>query len=370
MRIAQLVSPAGHNGVATSCLALIDGELRAGHELLVVSPPNSWLGRQQLARPCERLTSEFETRPKEIRRIGNALREWRPDVIHCHGSRANKYGLIFRLVAHIPVVATAHAKHIQLPWMLFSALIAPSLQTAAYHIRYNLVSRRRIHIIPNFVDLSRILGVDVSQRAALRESFGASDADFVIGVVGKISRLKNQAAALVILRDLAASDPNVKMVLVGRVPQGAEPMPGWTALVNDPLIRPRLVMTGHREDVLTVMTAFDALLCVSNKEVGPMVVLEAMAMSLPVVSYRVGLVPEVIEDGVDGFSVVGGDVEAAAACLAELRADPARARAMGARARAKIDAGYTGHSLVKRVEAVYRTVASHPRPAGPGSRSA
>ena len=92
-----------------------------------------------------------------------------------------------------------------------------------------------------------------------------------------------------------------------------------------------------------------------------MAVLEAMAVGLPVVSYRVGQVPELITDAVDGFAVDRGDVETAAACLAGLRRNPIAAREIGMRARAKIVAEYTEQALIPRLDAVYRRVASDAR---------
>ncbi|MGZ3180893.1 MAG: glycosyltransferase family 4 protein [Telluria sp.] len=86
----------------------------------------------------------------------------------------------------------------------------------------------------------------------------------------------------------------------------------------------------------------------------PMSVLEAMANGLPIVSTPVGGIPEAVQDGVEGFLVQPGDVQALADRLARLAADPELAHRMGAAAREKVARSYSTQAVVPRIEQIYQ----------------
>src|SRR4029079_18152565 len=79
---------------------------------------------------------------------------------------------------------------------------------------------------------------------------------------------------------------------------------------------------GSREDFSVYYRLFDAFLLPSVNEGTPVSAIEALASGTPVVATRVGGVPDVVRDGVDGFLVEPGDTEAAAERLASLATDP------------------------------------------------
>ncbi len=79
---------------------------------------------------------------------------------------------------------------------------------------------------------------------------------------------------------------------------------------------------GYQEDVARFFAVFDAFVLSSVNEGTPVVAIEALAAARPVVATRVGGVPDVVTDGVDGFLVEQGDVDALAERLARLAARP------------------------------------------------
>jgi glycosyltransferase involved in cell wall biosynthesis len=90
----------------------------------------------------------------------------------------------------------------------------------------------------------------------------------------------------------------------------------------------------------------------------PMSVLEAMASGLPIVSTRVGGIPEAVTDGVEGFLVEPGDVAAIAERLNRLLCEPDLARTMGTAARKKVESRFSAHVIVPQIEQVYGTLES------------
>ena len=84
--------------------------------------------------------------------------------------------------------------------------------------------------------------------------------------------------------------------------------------------------------------------------------IEALASGTPVVATRVGGVPDVVRDGVDGFLVEPGDTEAAAERLAALALDPELRERLGAAGRARARERYSVDRLVDDVDRLYRTL--------------
>jgi glycosyltransferase involved in cell wall biosynthesis len=114
---------------------------------------------------------------------------------------------------------------------------------------------------------------------------------------------------------------------------------------------------GVRSDVPEVMSAADGYVMSSAWEGMPMVLLEAAAAGLPIVSTRVGGNHEVVLDGQSGFLVPPSDHEALGAAMVRLHRLPdAERRAMGERGREHIRAHYDLTRVAERWEGLYREV--------------
>ncbi len=101
------------------------------------------------------------------------------------------------------------------------------------------------------------------------------------------------------------------------------------------------------------MQAARIYLLPSYNEGLPMSVLEAMAAGLPVITTPVGGIPEAVTDGVEGFLVQPGDVDALAGRLAQLLQDDALTQQMGAAARRKIEQTFSAEAILPHIDALY-----------------
>ena len=82
--------------------------------------------------------------------------------------------------------------------------------------------------------------------------------------------------------------------------------------------------------------------------------IEALAAGRPVVATRVGGVPDVVRDGVDGFLVEPGDVDGMAERLSQLAADASLRHRMGEAGRASVHERYSVERLLDDVDRLYR----------------
>jgi len=113
---------------------------------------------------------------------------------------------------------------------------------------------------------------------------------------------------------------------------------------------------GYQEDVARFFAVFDAFVLSSVNEGTPVVAIEALAAGRPVVATRVGGVPDVVTDGVDGFLVEPGDIEALADRLERLALDPELRSAMGEAGRTRVLPRYAVSRLIDDIDRLYRSL--------------
>jgi glycosyltransferase involved in cell wall biosynthesis len=85
----------------------------------------------------------------------------------------------------------------------------------------------------------------------------------------------------------------------------------------------------------------------------PMSILEAMSYGMPIVSTRVGGIPELVRHGLDGYLVEPGDVGGLASAMTEILSDPELRRRMGASARRRIETTYSRDVVLPKLEQLY-----------------
>jgi len=171
----------------------------------------------------------------------------------------------------------------------------------------------------------------------------------VIGTVGNFTAKKDQACLLDAFATVQAEWRDARLVLVG-----TGPLEDSLRQRADRLgIGDAVLFTGPRDDVFELLPAFDVFVLSSRFEGLPIALLEAMASGVAPVATRVGGIPEVITDGVDGWLVEPGDPGELAASLTKLVADP-ETRGNLANAARKRATDFDLAGAVLTIEDVYR----------------
>jgi glycosyltransferase involved in cell wall biosynthesis len=184
-----------------------------------------------------------------------------------------------------------------------------------------------------------------------------SDAPLV-GCVGWLQDWKGQDRVLRAAALVARRRPDARFVIVGAsaFDSGRDHFGELKALAATLGLAGRVIFTGHREDVPRVLAALDLLVHGARAEPFGRVLVEAMAMARPVVAFADGGVPEIVVDGQTGRLAPPGDVEALAAAVLDLLANPDGRRQMGERARARAVSHFDVRPLTRRMEAEFESV--------------
>ena len=360
MRVALLTSATLFNGVAVHRLHLSRYLIARGHHVLLLYRPQSWFADQPGLERAERFATSFSRLPGELLRVGHVIKRFGPDVLHTHMSSAHTYGAIGRLISPVPVVATAHVSHFQLHWAFNDIVIATSQETADYNRSVNRVAAKALRVVPNFVDFSRLQLPSTVERTATRDRLGLPDNAFVVGSVGHLSEYKRPSDLVRAFAQVAAVHPNAWLLLIGALLGGTD---GVRQTVERLRLTDRVLLTGTRQDAVELLAAMDVFALASDRETGPLAILEAMARGLPVVATRTGMIPEFVLEGRTGHLVDIGDVTMLGRHLVELAADGARRSKLGLAGRAHVEVNFTAEVVGPRIEAVLQEASAiRPRP--------
>jgi glycosyltransferase involved in cell wall biosynthesis len=309
--------------------------------------------------------------PRAMVGLARHLRRARIDLLHTHCRYASLVGRAAAAMAGRPSVSTIHhivetdsgwrgAVRRQLDHLsartLCSAVITVSDEQRRVYERTALLKARRVETHRNGVDTERFRP-DLPARTRLRTTLGVEAATplFVtVAILRPGKGLRYLLEAAVLMRERA---PAARFVVVG----DGEERAGLEALAAALGLTDMLCFTGLRTDIPALLAAADVYVHPSLFEALPMSVLEAMAVGLPVVATRVGGVPEVVKDGETGLLVRPASAHDLAAAMSRLL-DPARRTAMGAAARAWVQANASTSVWLDRLQELYCQVARERAP--------
>jgi glycosyltransferase involved in cell wall biosynthesis len=136
-------------------------------------------------------------------------------------------------------------------------------------------------------------------------------------VVGRLELEKGHPTLLEAWPLVLAQVPKAYLVIVG---EGSR-LDALHQIAREQGIERHVIFTGRRDDIPAVTAAFDIAVLPSYREAQGLTILEAMALSRPVVASAVGGIPEMIEDGVTGLLVPPHDPPALAAAIVRLLRD-------------------------------------------------
>jgi sugar transferase (PEP-CTERM/EpsH1 system associated) len=255
-------------------------------------------------------------------RLAALLRRLRPAVMHSR-NWATFDAIPAARIARVPVVVHGeHGRDIsdpdgrnarrnrirRLSSPLVDRFVAVSDDLRRWLLEEVGVPAQKVIRIHNGVDLNRFGAVG---RADGRERVGMPADAVVVGTVGRLDPVKDQASLVHAFAPIAAAHAEVRLMVVGDGPCRGE----LDDLVRRLSLRDRVSLLGERSDVPELLAAMDVFVLPSIAEGISNTILEAMGHGLPVVATAVGGNPELVEDGTTGRLVPRQDVGALTAAI-------------------------------------------------------
>ncbi|MGE5834646.1 MAG: glycosyltransferase [Acidobacteriota bacterium] len=298
------------------------------------------------------------------RKLSALVRERQIDIVHSHDYKTDLLALMLARRLGVITLSTAHgwtgqsARERYVYYPAGKRLLArfPHVIAVSSDIRNELMRHgmdaRRITVILNAIDPEAFVRVD-AKRDVVRRGLGLRPNDFVVGAVGRLERQKRFDVLLEAFAPLARSRPDLRLVIVGDGSLRGELAAQVTTLGLDA----SCVLAGHRLDIAELHNAFDLFVQSSEYEGTPNAVLEAMAMSTPIVATDVGGTAELAADEVHALLVPPHDVGALRAAIERVPTDPDGARTRAAAARRRIETELSFDARTRCLERLYEQLA-------------
>ncbi|MEO6800814.1 MAG: TIGR03088 family PEP-CTERM/XrtA system glycosyltransferase [Rhodanobacter sp.] len=307
-------------------------------------------------------------------RLWKALRALRPDLVHTYNYGALDAVPVAKIAGVRRVVHAERGRSADDPhgesrkYRYLRRCLAPFVD------RYLAVSRElrdwltekvgidrlRVIYIPNGIDADDFAVAPAMKRVRPLLGTFAPPGTILIGTVGRLDPVKDQAGLVSAFNFLCKSLPDVRgrlrLAIVGEGPQRST----LEAHVAELGLSEQVCLLGNRDDVPAILVEFDIFAFSSIAEGMPGVLLEAMAAGLPVVATEVGGVGDVVSSGITGQLVPAGNHPALARALASYVANEALRVRHGRAGRERVETEFSLDEMVSAYVALYDGLLGRP----------
>ena len=304
---------------------------------------------------------------RAARAMRDLVDEFKPDIIHCHGGRANLMGAMVRRSRRVPVVTTVHSDY-KLDYLgnpfkqhTFGTANAVALrfldfyQPVADRMARTLIERgfdpERIVKIYNGMDFSRPTG-DFDRAAYLRDTFGAEieEGDVLCGIAARLTAVKDIATTVRAFAEALKEAPRLRLFIAGE----GEDEDMLRRLCSQLGVADRVTFCGWVSPVEPFFRAMDINLLSSVSETFPYSILEGICAGCATICSDVGGMPELIDTGENGYIFPIGDDKQLARYMARLANDAGLRRTFAEALYEKASRDFSRDRMCERQEANYR----------------
>jgi glycosyltransferase involved in cell wall biosynthesis len=386
IRVLRVIARLNMGGPALHVAYLSAGLRARGYETTLVAGSLA-LGEESMAGVAGELGVPVVTVPelhreisplrdlRAVYHVADLIRRQRPDILHTHTAKAGAIGRLAAMLAgdaRPPIVVHTFHGHVLRGYFdplrsgffrllerslarRTTALVAVSPEVRDDLVALGVAPREKFTVIRLGIELDERVG---SGRNGLgpgtRRVLGVGDGRFVVGWIGRMTGVKRTDDVLLAVRELRERGVDAVLCMVGDGPD----RDAVEQRAHDLDIVRHCLFVGYQDEVAPYYAAFDALILPSANEGTPVSAIEALAGGRPVVATRVGGVPDVVRDGIDGFLVEPGDVDAMADRLARLAGDSELRARMGAAGRERVLERYSVERLLDDTDRLYRSLLS------------
>lgn len=290
-----------------------------------------------------------------IGRLRRLIRNEKPDVLHIHSRRGDLLAALAGRLENIPMI---HSRRVDNPprWVdtrikfpLFETIVTISEGIREVLIETG-VPAERVVCVPSAVDTERYR--PECGKAWFRSEFSLAEGEPAIGMIAQLIARKGHEVLFDALPVVLARHPQTRVLLFGQGPMEAE----LRTSVRARGLEDAVIFAGYRNDMTRVMPCLDLVVHPAWMEGLGVSLLEAAACGVPIVATRVGGIPEIVKDGVNGRLIEPGDAATLASAIVELLDDPARRRELGRAGRRLVLERFSVDAMVEGNYRVYLSV--------------
>lgn len=295
-----------------------------------------------------------------LTRLIQMCRQRRVAIWHGHDYKSNAFGLIVRRFWPMRLVTTLHGwvEHTRRTPLYYRIdrgcitrydeviCVSQDLHESALQCG---VKPERCRVIHNAIDTETYTRSARPATPALVASTPGSLRPMSLGAMGRLSNEKGFDLLIRAVAKLKADGLKCHLKIAGDGPLLSE----LTDLVREMQCETEIELIGQVADIKAFFDSLDIFVLSSRREGLPNVLLEAMAMQVPVVATGIAGIPRLIQSGANGILVPPESVEDLAGALQKLMKEPELLKQLANAARATIEHGYSFQRRMERVAAIY-----------------
>lgn len=334
------------------------------------------LGVQPVILPEMGREIDFAQDRLAYKKLRSIIREFKPDIVHTHASKAGALGRLAAKKEKVPIVLHTFHGHVFHSYFghaktLFYKTVERYLAKHSTRIiaiseaqkqelanKHQICPLDKIEVVPLGFDLSRFANLG-KNSGTLRRDWQLGDRPLV-GIIGRLVPIKNHAMFLEVVAGAKQTGANFTAVIVGDGESRNELIEQCKGL-NLTISTERkssntsvdVVFTSWIKDVETVYGDLDISVLTSLNEGTPVSIIESLASGVPVLSTNVGGVKDIVTDGKSGKLFNLEQIEEMSKALVQLLSEPEYAHEMGDFGRKVVLKNYTYTRLVEDMTALY-----------------
>ncbi|MBI1837695.1 MAG: glycosyltransferase [Flavobacteriia bacterium] len=271
-------------------------------------------------------TPNFKSDREAYKKIKNIIKEFKPDIVHTHASKAGALGRRAAISCKVPVIVHTFHGHVfhsyfgKLKTYIFKfierqlalksdGIIAISeLQKKELSEIHKICPANKIKVIPLGFDLEKFHENRNQKRLITRNEYDIKEDEIAIAIVGRLAPIKNHTMFLKVVEALLQkTTKKIRIFIVG---DGEERFRIEEKVKNlNNIFNGKIQLTSWIKEIDAFNSGMDILCLTSDNEGTPVSLIEAQAGNLPVISTDVGGVRDIVLDNETGFIVPKNNVE-------------------------------------------------------------
>jgi glycosyltransferase involved in cell wall biosynthesis len=351
--IRPLIEKGGASRVITN---LVRGLKQQGIDVFIASSGGEWLPLLEGIVPCYRIPlypSSLTNVTCSILRLSKIVKKEKIDILNSHHRFS---GIVCNLYAYfrkIQVISTVH--EIKNDKAFLSRLtIGKSAIVYSQMVKHHLeevcgLHPERIFLVPMGISIQK---PELDTITQVRASLGLVENLPVVTCIARLSEEKGCATYIQAIAKVVEAGYQGQFILVGDGPLRKN----LIKLTYNLNIDKYVTITGWREDVYSIMAISDFLVLPSLSEAIGITILEGFYFDKPTIASRVGGIPEIVQDGKNGFLVPPGEPSTLAQAIIKLIESPQLARQLGQAGKQLLLEAYTPQAMVNNTINAYQVL--------------
>ncbi|MFM7466760.1 MAG: glycosyltransferase [Crocinitomicaceae bacterium] len=277
--------------------------------------PHSY-GLYPLLIPELKRQPNFFSDRKALKKIKEIIREFKPDIVHTHASKAGAIGRKAAIDCMVPVIVHTFHGHVfhsyfgsfkthilkfierRLAAKTNGIIAISALQKKELCDQYRIAPENKTTVIPLGFDLQKFQLHQQAKRAKTRQEFGIHDDEVAIAIIGRLSPVKNHSFFIDVIANLhVRTTKKIKVFIVG----DGEERDSIQQKIEVLCPTVPILFTSWIKDISSFNPGMDIICLTSHNEGTPVSLIEAQACNVAVLSTDVGGVRDIVDEGNTGY---------------------------------------------------------------------